>query len=48
MTVCILDYCASETDELSQITDNMAAVKKEGERKKTKARREERKIEGWV
>lgn len=41
-TVCILDYRASETDELSQITDNMAADEKEGEKTKSKARREER------
>lgn len=34
MTFCILSYCACETERLSQITDNTAADKNQGEGKK--------------
>lgn len=44
MTFCILSYCACETERLSQITDNTAADKNQGEGKKGKRREEREKL----
>lgn len=47
MTVCILNYRACETDELSQITGNVAASTNEGG-KRAKVVTREKKLEGWA